>query len=154
MAFHPRLVTALAAMFGDRDLAAESADEALVRAYERWRRVSSMDSPEGWTYRTGLNVARRILRRRSLEAALLRRERREPDPLPGPAGEIWDLVAVLPERQRQAVVLRHVGQLREREIAEVMGVARGTVSSTLRSAHESLRMELEIELIPEGGSDG
>jgi DNA-directed RNA polymerase specialized sigma24 family protein len=37
-----------------------------------------------------------------------------------------------------AVVLRYVADLEEREIAEVMGVARGTVASTLSDARRSL----------------
>jgi RNA polymerase sigma-70 factor (ECF subfamily) len=55
---------------------------------------------------------------------------------------MWDVVAGLPDRQRQAVVLRHVGQLREEEIAQAMGISRGTVSSTLRAAYKSLRIAI------------
>jgi DNA-directed RNA polymerase specialized sigma24 family protein len=51
---------------------------------------------------------------------------------------MWDLVSQLPLRQRTAVVLRHLGQLREAEIATVMGVRRGTVSRHLRLAYASL----------------
>ncbi|MDY7105212.1 MAG: sigma-70 family RNA polymerase sigma factor [Actinomycetota bacterium] len=137
---HPRLGTALSLAFGDRDLAQDAADEAVARAYERWHDVSTMASPDGWLYRVAFNVARRRLRRRSLEARLLRRGR--PEHAAPPAGELWLVVAELPERQRLAVVLRHVGQLTEPEIAEIMGVARGTVSSTLRTAHRSLRDRL------------
>jgi DNA-directed RNA polymerase specialized sigma24 family protein len=34
--------------------------------------------------------------------------------------------------------LRHVAELPEREIAEVLGISRGTVSSTLHDAHQRL----------------
>lgn len=131
----------LASAFGDHDLAVDVADEALVRAYERWARVSSMASPEGWTYRVAFNVARRRLRRNAVEQRLLRSER--PVEEPGPAREMWLLVAELPPRQRQAVALRHVAGLTESAVAEVMGVTRGTVSATLRSAYRTLRLELE-----------
>ncbi|MDQ1467460.1 MAG: polymerase sigma-70 factor, subfamily [Actinomycetota bacterium] len=138
---HPRLVTLLAASTGDAPLAREAADEAVARAFERWERVSRMDSPAGWTYRVALNVVRRRSRRSALERRILRRIR--PDDVPGPTGELWLLVADLPPRQRTAVLLRHVGQLTEGEIAEVMSVARGTVSSTLRSAYRRLGAELD-----------
>jgi DNA-directed RNA polymerase specialized sigma24 family protein len=136
---HPRLVTLLAAATGDAELARDAADEALARAFQRWERVSRMASPAGWTYSVGLNVARRHARRRAVERRLLGRYREEP--IPGPTGELWLLVAHLPTRQRTAVLLRHIGQLTEQEIAEVMGVARGTVSSTLRAAYRRLGTE-------------
>lgn len=137
---HPRLVTSLAAVFGDAEIAADAADEALVRAYERWSRVAKMASPGGWTYRTALNVGRRRMRRRGMERRLTSRERITT--IPGPTGEIWTLVADLPERQRIAVVLRHVGHLSESDVGEAMGIARGTVSATLRDAYGNLRSSL------------
>ena len=148
-AVHPRLVTTLAAVTGDADVAREATDEALARALERWRRVSAMTSPEAWTYTVALNVARRRFRRR-------RREREvaaglgAPPPLAGPAGELWALVGSLPERQREAVVLHHVGDLTEAQVAEVMGGARGTVSTNLRRAYDALRTELDE---PAGADD-
>jgi RNA polymerase sigma-70 factor (ECF subfamily) len=138
---HPRLVTVLVSVVGDTDVATDAADEALVRALERWPAVSTMSSPEGWTYRVGLNVARRRLRRRGVEDRLLRRST-VPGPIPGPAGEIWELVGRLGVRQREAIVLRHVAGLTEPEIAQAMGITRGTVNATLRAAHERLRSAL------------
>jgi RNA polymerase sigma-70 factor (ECF subfamily) len=55
-----------------------------------------------------------------------------------PTGEVWDLVRALPERQRVAIVLRYVADLTEPDIAAVMGIARGTVASTLASARDRL----------------
>lgn len=138
---HPRLVTTLIAVLGDVDVAREAADEAFARAFERWSRVSAMESVDGWVYRVAYNVARRHWRRRSLEHRLLR-TRVSDASVPGPAGELWSLVRELPTRQALAVSLRHVGQLTEQEVAEVMGIKRGTVSATLRTAYESLRIRI------------
>jgi RNA polymerase sigma-70 factor (ECF subfamily) len=99
-----------------------------------------MESPAGWTYTVALNIVRRGERRRAVERRLLRRFRHED--VHGPTGELWMLVAELPERQRTAVLLRHVGELTEQEIAQVMGVARGTVSSTLRAAYRRLGADI------------
>ena len=137
---HPRLGTSLAVVFDDVALAQESADEACARALERWDRVSVMDSPAGWVYKVAFNDARRRLRRAGLKRRLLRNQR--PEHVDPPAGELWAVVAALPQRQRQAVVLRHVEQLREAEIGAVMGISRGAVSSTLRAAYASLRTAL------------
>jgi RNA polymerase sigma-70 factor (ECF subfamily) len=140
---HPRLVTLLSAAVGDAEAGREAADEALTRAYERWDAVSQMESPTGWTYRVALNAARRTVRRRTMERRLLRRS--VPQNVPGPTGELWAIVAELPMRQRTAVLLRHVSQLTEAEIAEVMGIARGTVSSTLRTAYQRLGAAIRDE---------
>lgn len=147
---HPRLVTAIAAAVGDPDVAADAADEACSRALERWERVGAMASPEAWTYTVGLNVARRRFRRRRRERELLSSEAGS-GAMAGPADELWAVVAGLPQRQREAVVLRHVGQLTEAEVAEVMGVKRGTVSSTLRAAYLSLRAAAgDLEEVSDG----
>jgi RNA polymerase sigma-70 factor (ECF subfamily) len=137
---HPRLVTLLAASTGDVALATEAADEALARAYERWHRVAKMDSAAGWTYRVAFNIVRSKARHHARERNAFNRLR--PDDVPGPTGELWLLVADLPARQRTAVLLRHVGQLTEQEVADVMGVRRGTVSSTLRSAYQRIRIDI------------
>ena len=143
---HARLVASLAAVFADPDLAREAADEAVLRAFERWDRVSVMASPEGWTFRVAMNIARRRLRRARLERLVIHRFRADrSDSSPAPSGELWQMVASLSERQRLAVVLRHVGGLREAEIADVMGITRGGVSSTLRAAYAHLRVALDPE---------
>ena len=142
---HPRLVTTPIAVLGNVDVARDAADEAFARAFERWTRVSAMESVDGWTYRVAYNVARRHWRRRTLEHRLLRT--RTPDAsMPGPAGELWSVVRELPTRQALAVSLRHVGQLTEQEIADVMGIKRGTVSATLRTAYDSLRIRIADDI--------
>ena len=134
---HPRVVTSLLLMTGNVDIAHEVADEAFARAFLHWRRVSEMASPTGWTCRVAFNLARRRGRRANLERALLRKAR-PPTAVPAPAGEAWLAVKQLPDRQRTTVVLRFVADLREAEIAELMGVSRSTVSSTLAAARHSL----------------
>jgi DNA-directed RNA polymerase specialized sigma24 family protein len=52
------------------------------------------------------------------------------------------VVATLPARQQLAVILRYVHDLPEATIAEAMGVARGTVASTLNAAHTNLRRRM------------
>jgi RNA polymerase sigma-70 factor (ECF subfamily) len=134
---HARLFTSLLVLSGDRELAAEATDEALSRALQHWDRVYKMGSPEAWTYQVAVNVVRRVARRRTLERRLLRRL--APSQVAAaPAGEVWDVVRGLPERQRMAVVLRYVADLAEDDIATAMSITRGTVASTLAAARRSL----------------
>jgi RNA polymerase sigma factor (sigma-70 family) len=139
---HPRLVATLLLVTGDVGLAADSVDEAFARALERWDRVGAMTSPTGWTFRVARNVSRRSLRRSALERRLLARAA-PPADVPAPAGEVWRIVSGLPLRQREVVVLRHVADLPEAEIAAALGITRSTVSSTLRDAHARLGQLLD-----------
>jgi RNA polymerase sigma factor (sigma-70 family) len=134
---HARLFASLLVLSGDRELAAEATDEAMSRALQHWDRVGTMASPAGWTYRVAVNVFRRVARRRTLEQRLLRRLVPR-QAAAAPAGEVWDVVRGLPDRQRMAVVLRYVADLAEDDIAVAMGVTRGTVASTLAAARRSL----------------
>ena len=59
---HPRVVGIVAALTGRRELAIEATDEAFVRAWARWSRVSKMDAPGAWTVKVALNVVRRASR--------------------------------------------------------------------------------------------
>lgn len=138
---HPRVVAAVAAITGRPSVAAEAADEAFTRACERWDRVGAMAAPGGWVHRTALNVARRRLRRADHERRLLRRFASGGEseaPPPTWSVEIWDAPRQLPNREREAIVLRHVGDLPVAQVAEVMGIAPGTVSSTLFDARARL----------------
>ncbi len=138
------LVAVLAGRSGDRDAAADAADEAFARAFERWATLGPEGHPTPWVYTVALNCLRRALRRKALEQILLRRsdnkshtEWSEPDP------DLWKAVRQLPNRQRTAVVLRYIGDLSEPEIADVMKVSRGTVSALLTTARKKLANSLE-----------
>jgi RNA polymerase sigma factor (sigma-70 family) len=139
---HPRLLGALTAMSGDLDAAADATDEAFVRALARWHRVGTMRAPSAWTYRVALNVLRRRMRRRRMERDRVARWLVAPDAAPTSRPEVWVAVGSLPDRQRLAVVLRYIGDLPERDVADVMGVSRGTVASTLSDARSSLARSL------------
>lgn len=144
---HPRVLGLLTVVAGDADLAREVAAEAFVRALERWDRVEAMDSPAAWTYRVGVNLLRRRLRRVAFEGRL-RPEDEAPAPPPAIESELWDAVRALPVRQRTAVALRYLCDLPQGEIAAVMGVSAGTVSATLTAARRRLAAELRPMEVP------
>jgi RNA polymerase sigma factor (sigma-70 family) len=144
-AVYPRVVTTLSVTLGSTDEATDVSQEAMARAYERWSSVGEMDNPDGWVFRVALNEARRRGRRRATE----RRLRAAADPPPPPTSdalvELRELVDGLPPRMREVVVLRHVADLTEPMIAEVSGISRGTVSSTLRDAYDRLARSMANE---------
>lgn len=141
---HPRVLSACAALAGEVDDAEEATDEAFARALERWPSVSAMTSPGGWVQVVALNRLRRNLRRRNREGHLFTKTLRDKKParFPVPDPDLWAAVAGLADRQRAAVVLRYVHDLPDAAIADVMGISRGTVASTLAAARAALQGRL------------
>jgi RNA polymerase sigma-70 factor (ECF subfamily) len=139
----PRVLAALTMVTGDRELAVEATDEAFARAFERWRRVSAMTNPTGWTYRVALNRVRRLARRRAFESRLGARHASPPADAPISADvDLWAAIRALPARQRQALVLRYVADLPEVEVARIMRITRGAVSSAVSKARSNLEQRI------------
>lgn len=134
------LWAALTVVAGDPDIAREAADEAMVRALERWTRVGAMASPDGWAYRVGVNLLRRRARRTAAERVLFDRPSVAPPPeLPA---SVWEEVRALAPRQREAIALRYILDLPEEDVGLAMGVKTGTASATLAAARKALRTRL------------
>jgi RNA polymerase sigma-70 factor (sigma-E family) len=127
-------------ILGDQGDAEDVAQEALARAVIRWSRLE--DRPEGWVTRVASNLAIDRFRKR----------RRPQPPLTGPVGmvdphlgERGDLVTALrrlPRRQREAVVLRYLGDLSEVQVALEMGCSVGSVKSHGARGLATLRRHL------------
>ena len=140
---HPRIANSLYLICGSVDVARDTTDEAFCRAAARWSRVRKMESPTAWTFKVGLNLVRRELRRRRREVDAVGRIRAPASaPAELPDSDLWFAVGALPDRQRHAVVLRYVGDLPEAEIAKILGVTRGTVASNLARARDTLASRL------------
>lgn len=129
--------------------AEDCAQEAMLRLWRiapDWRAGEARVST--WLYRVVQNLATDRLRRRhvGLEAA------HEPvDDAPGPGERLDDMARAralqlalddLPERQRQAVVLRHLEGLSNPEIAEAMGVGVEAVESLVSRGKKGLKKAL------------
>ena len=125
------------ALAGDRELAAEAAQETFLRSVRAIRRFRGEAPVRVWY----LTLARRAT------AEVLRRARREPsvaagsaveELVPGPSIEAQLLVEQLPAELRQAFVLTQVLGLSYAETARVMGCAVGTVRSRVFRARARL----------------
>ena len=138
-----RVVAAMHLLTGDRVAAIDAADEAFARAYERWSRVSRMDSPLGWTWvvaRNALRSGHRTNRRRADAQRRAASDQRGTPP--DIAIEVWDAVRRLPRREREVVALRYLGGMQEHEIADALGIAPGTVARALHDARGTLARTL------------
>lgn len=139
----PRVRRALIVAAGDEALGAEASDEAFVRAFARWSRVSRMSNPDGWVFRVAVNQLRRRSRIKEVvfpHGSLPEREVTETEV--AIRVDLMLAVAALPPRARQAFALRCIADLSEVETAEVMGVTAGTVSRLVHDARSRLRAQL------------
>jgi hypothetical protein len=59
---------------------AKTWQEAMARVLERWDRVSRMDDPEGYLYKTALNIHRNMLKRIAIAARLEAKHDTSADP--------------------------------------------------------------------------
>jgi RNA polymerase sigma-70 factor, ECF subfamily len=140
-----RLARALYLLTGSAPEADELTQEAMVRVYERWDRVRQMDSPQGYLFRTAMNLHRSRLRGLSTRA----RHLLQPPPSPDPAEvvESRDTLAraltSLPTGQRQAVVLVEWLGMDQAEAAATLGIRPGSVRARLSRARADLRRILE-----------
>jgi RNA polymerase sigma-70 factor (sigma-E family) len=135
-------------MLGDRAAAEDVVQDAFFGLYRRWDWLTDPSGALPYVRSSVLNGCRTALRRRALghritmyqppsgsaEAAVLSREERE---------EVMRAVRRLPDRQREALVLRFYLDLPDLEIARIMGIRPGTVRSAMHRALKALGHLLE-----------
>ncbi len=134
----PRVLGQAFRMLGDRTEAEDVTQEAMLRLWKiaaDWRQGEAQVTT--WLYRVTANLCTDRLRRRSRSMAL--DDVAEPeDDRPGVADQMQHdsrlaalhaALASLPERQAQAVALRHLEGLGNPEIAQIMDISLEAVES-------------------------
>ncbi len=151
------------ALFVTRDgAAAEDAVQEtfldVLRALPNYR-VEGPARFETWLYRVTVNRCRSSLRRKRLPSAewddIEERLERIPESHPDHdpenfalrrerAVDLWRAVDELPEKQRVVVLLRYQQGLAYDEIAQTLGISKGSVKSRLYHAHRKLKGRLQL----------
>jgi len=139
-----RLCQALLLLTGDRFEAEEIAQEALTRVLERWDRVSAMESPSGYLFRTALNVQRNGLRRIAVRARRVVTERPTEDHGARVAAreDVRAALAAIPRGSREVLILVDWLDLNTGEAGEVLGLSANAVRVRLHRARSALRDRL------------
>jgi RNA polymerase sigma-70 factor, ECF subfamily len=145
-----RAVVGLAyVLSGSRWAAEDLAQDAFLAAHNDWGRISRYDQPGAWVRRAVANRSVSMLRRRTVEAKVLVRlafgERPILPSIPEHSGEFWDAVRSLPKRQAQVVALHYLEDRSVAEVAEVLGIAPGTVKKHLFDGRRALAQGLRLE---------
>jgi RNA polymerase sigma factor (sigma-70 family) len=139
-----RVYKAIYLTCGDREIAQDVTQEAFKLAFVRWRRLRDEPWAGGWVMTTALNLMRKDRKRPGtveLEPAAM------PPMFDSSEQDLLEALRALPYRQRSATLLYYLGDLPVHGVAEVMGIADGTVKALLSQARHNLRDTL-------GGSDG
>jgi RNA polymerase sigma-70 factor (ECF subfamily) len=139
-------------LLGDRDAAADAAQEAFARAYAALASYDPAQRFETWVLRIARNHCFDLLRRRGHlpaadEAAAAAAIDEAPSALERlEQAELTRSLEAALERlsptDREVLALYYVQRRRTREIAEIVGVAPGTVMARLFRAREKLRRVL------------
>jgi len=131
----------LAITLRDADLAREAVDEAMARAYARWRKVRGYSNQAGWVYRVAYNwaISQKRKRRREIHGA---DQIDASIPVAYPNTDLQTALADLSVEQRSIVVLRYLLDWSEEDVAEALDIPKGTVKSRLNRALANLRKDL------------
>ena len=149
---HYRALVRLAALLvRDIPTAEEVVQDAFVAMHGGWQRLRDAENALAYLRQAVVNRSRSVLRHRTV---VDKNMQKAPPDMPSAEHGAFILLersAVvaalrgLPERQREAIVLRYYGDLSEAEIAAVMDISRGAVKSHTARAMASLRAALEQE---------
>ena len=125
-------------LLGTREDAHDAAQEAMTRAYVRWRRIH--EYPEAWAARVATNLAIDVVRKRTRvatagagHAADDRLEERL---------DLVNALARLPRRQRDVVALRFLADRTEDDVARMLGISIGSVKQHAHRGLEALRQSM------------
>jgi RNA polymerase sigma-70 factor (sigma-E family) len=139
-------------LVGDQPSAEDVVQEAFLGLYRNWPGLDDRDQVDGYLRVAVVNGSRGVLRAR--RRAWLRPVRHDPPVWSAEAAamateerrQVLAAVAGLPRRQREVLALRYYAGLTDAEIASVLGVSRGTVTSTASRALSVLGRQLKEEL--------
>lgn len=152
-AYHGQVFATAYRLLGVAQEAEDVTQEVFVRLYLRPLPAGREHNLLGWLLRVATNLAYNVLR------GARRRRAREDRALPGGAGElapsapdpaadaevaaaVREVLAELPERQVQLLLLRQAG-LTYAELAAALGVAEGSVGTLLARAERAFRERYE-----------
>ena len=151
---------------GSREAAEDCGQEAMIRIWRNLANYRGECALESWVYRIAANCCMDWLRKkkrdRSVSVEPLREQGFDPaDTSPGTAEQVVakderqrlrEAISLLPDEQREALILTQLEKVPYEEAARALGVSEGTVKSRVNRAKTRLKELLseERELSPPG----
>jgi RNA polymerase sigma-70 factor (sigma-E family) len=134
---------------GNRADAEDLVQSVLAKTYLAWDRIEDRAALDGYVRRAMVNTHISWWRRRRVEEFPTDEV---PDQAVADQSADSDMqeplrraIARLPQRMRDAVMLRYYEDMTEAEVAEVLGVSLGTVKSTVSRAVAKLRIDADLQ---------
>jgi RNA polymerase sigma-70 factor (ECF subfamily) len=142
---HQRLFGGLCLVTGSRHEAEEIMQDAYLKLWERWERVSDVDDPVGFLFRTAMNVFRSRYRRAVL--AVQRHASFAPTvddlALVEDRDEVVRLLRTLSPAERASIVLTSMFGFTSEEAGQLLHVKAATVRAHATRARASARATME-----------
>lgn len=149
---HYRALVRLAALLvRDTPTAEEVVQDAFIAMHDGWERLRDAEKALAYMRQAVVNRSRSVLRHRLVVEKNLQKPPPDMPSAEHGALTLLERSAViaalreLPERQREAIVLRYYADLSEAEIAAAMKISRGAVKSHTSRGMTALRAALEQE---------
>jgi RNA polymerase sigma-70 factor (sigma-E family) len=145
-----RMVRLALLLVDDLPTAEDVVQDAFAGVARSWDRLLTASAAEAFLRTCVVNASRSVLRRRRTARSYV-----PPLSTPAPGAdeaatlaadhrEVIEALGTLPTRQREVLVLRHWSALSEAEIAETLGISRGTVKSSSSRGLKALRATLAM----------
>jgi RNA polymerase sigma-70 factor (sigma-E family) len=138
----------------DQQVAEDVVQEAFVSTYRRWASLRSPHAAVGYLRTATVNGSRSALRKRGVRERYAASQGSDVDRYVDSAesfaiashnrDEVMTVLAQLPVRQREVLVLRYYLDLSEADIAETLGISRGAVKSHASRGISTLRGRLTV----------
>jgi RNA polymerase sigma-70 factor (sigma-E family) len=153
-----RLVRLGVLLLHDQGAAEEVVQDAYVAMHGRWRSLRDPDKALAYLRQTVVNRSRSALRHRGVVERYVARQSRALPVADAADGSsltadrrtaVLDALRALPTRQREVLALRYYLELSEAEIADALGISRGSVKAHASRGSAALR-ELLADHLQEG----
>lgn len=151
-AHYNQLVRLAVMLVHDVQTGEEVVQDSFEAMHLAWRRLRSTEKALAYLRQTIVNKSRSVLRHRKVV------EMHTPKPVPDEQSaehaaltliersSVTSALRALPERQREAIVLRYYGDFSEADIAKAMGISKGAVKSHTARAMAALKVILKESL--------
>jgi RNA polymerase sigma-70 factor, ECF subfamily len=154
--YRSALLSAALFYVGDVDEAADLAQETFARAWQHWDKLMHHPNRQAWCRAVLRNLATSRWRRRRLEQKRRYSSKTAEVALPPNADhlDLGRLIVRLPDKQRQALLLRALFDLSVDEIAREMKAPAGSVRTWLYRARSSISSQPPTDIPPIEIKDG
>lgn len=134
---------------GDRELSYDIAQDALAKSYANWKKVNELEMPSAWVRKVAINQLkdefRKQSRRKTFSANTLELATIESIEKSLPTPMAVDFSRTSDSHNKELLLhSTFVDDMSEKEIAQTMGISKGSVKTHLHHARKSLGEYLNI----------